>query len=84
MQILFEGCKICLGVTKYKCIFCGHKLPKIEDMTPMEGALYRGVTEELNYLRKTKATLIACNMKSTGDPGLDEKIIKHLGPWRRA
>lgn len=74
-------CRICRGISKTKCIFCGQKRPRKKDMTPMERLRLEGFEECVKDLRVMYTKLKNTNMASTGHFDTDEAIRKEIGDW---
>lgn len=83
MRIMFDGCQICLGITKTKCIMCGHKRPQKQHMTEREQVEVEGIENHLKYLRDTYYKMKNLKMETSGCPSTDAQVRKYIGEWRR-
>ena len=74
-------CKICFGIAKTKCMFCGQKCPKIESLNEKQRIQLQAWKDKIAYLKRTKEQLIALNSLSTGCEEVDREIKVILGDW---
>lgn len=80
----FKSCRICHGISKSRCMFCGQRLTlRKQDMTPLEIVQLDAWKEKIEYLRATYKKLLALKMRTTGCPELDKKVLDHIGDWRQ-
>lgn len=77
-----KGCRLCRGLSKRKCMACGHKCKAVRDMTPIEVIRYEAHKEYFEYLEKLYKTLINLKQKTTGCESLDEQVIKYIGQFK--
>ncbi len=85
-----QGCRICQGKSKTRCMFCGFRLEKLkagktfEEQKAHDDQVFRQKCHEdqMEYLRSTRAKLIKYRMMSTGCGETDRLIIKMIGDWR--
>lgn len=77
-----QGCRICQGRGK-RCMFCGFRGRAEKKKVDERDQFRKDCREsEMEYLRRTRQLLIKFKMQSTGSPGVDASIIKHVGDWR--
>lgn len=74
-------CKICRGLSKTVCMFCGEKRPKKKDMSERDKIRLDGFDDAVRDLNKLHRTLKNLKMASTGDFDLDQEIRKKVGDW---
>lgn len=76
-----SDCKICHGVGKTRCMFCGYRPKRKIDMTVIEQIKQETLEEEITWLQRIHDTMKNLGMASTGSFVTDEKIRKRIGDW---
>jgi len=81
MKLNSVACRICQGLSKTKCMFCGQKRPLKRDLTPMQRIQIDAREEEIKWLKGLFLKLRNLGMASTGSFTTDEKVRKEIGDW---
>lgn len=74
-MVLYEFCKICHGIQKVKCLFCGLTITHYRKISEVQVNHYL-------YLRGTWLKLKRFKMLTTGVFSLDEQLHRMWGYWR--
>ncbi len=78
----YKACRICHGLAKKRCCFCGQVVKRKMDMTLMEQVQYDARKEEVAWLREMFWKMKHLNMTTTGAVTLDDRIREEIGEWR--
>lgn len=79
----YSDCRVCYGISKTACAFCGEKAPKKKDLSEKELAEYENWVEFVNYHNSIIQKMRKFNQWSTGCGTLDQKLYDLFGYWRR-
>lgn len=78
----YSDCRVCFGISKTKCAFCGEKAPKKKDLSDAELAEYENWVEFVNYHNDLMQKMRKYNQWSTGCGTLNQKLYDLFGYWR--
>lgn len=76
-------CKICHGISKDKCMFCGQKCPAPKDLNDKQKIQLTALKDKIAYLKKLYKQLIALKMTTTGCEVIDKEVENTIGNWRQ-
>lgn len=74
-------CKICLGTSKTKCMFCGQVRPIKSQLTPAQLEKQERNEGRYEFLRHTWAMMKKVKQKTSGSSELDAKLKLMFGEW---
>ncbi len=81
MAVKWSDCKICFGIGKTTCMFCGEKRPIKMYLTKHELMEFEHWEEKIKFLKELRLKCMKYSMKSCGDPATDNLIIETIGRW---